>query len=198
MSYSRIAKVTGVNRRTAIDIVHRAEARTQAGKHTGLKKLLNKKNVDALPKKPRSEAASEREKRYLIRTTEIPENRRSTLKELVEKSGLEICQETARKYLHEAGLNWRKPRRKPILTRLQKRNRLKWCLAHQNTDWSRWIFTDEMSIVPNQVRGRNGVWRRVGEEYQGNKGTVDRKKKPGSSVMFWGAICYGIRGPGYV
>lgn len=198
MSYSGIAKATGVKRRTAIDIVHRAEERAQVGKKAGLKKLFDKKNVDALPKKPRSEAATAREKRYLIRTAEVPENRRSILKELVEKAELNICQETARKYLNEAGLHWRKPRRKPILTRIQKQNRLKWCLAHRNTDWSRWIFTDEISIVPGQVRGRNGVWRRVGEEYQGDKGTVDRKKKPGSSAMFWGAICYGIPGPGHV
>lgn len=71
-------------------------------------------------------------------------------------------------------------------------------MAHRNTDWSRWIFTNEMSIKIGQVHGRHGVWRRVGEEYRGEKGTVDQKKQGGTSVMFWGAICHDMKGPHHV
>lgn len=90
-SYSGIAKATGINGQTARDIVHRAEARAQVGEKALLKKLLNNENVDAIPKKPRAEAATAGEKRYLIRIAEVPENRRSTLNKLVEKAGLDIC-----------------------------------------------------------------------------------------------------------
>lgn len=196
VNYPGIEKQTGVNARTAGKIVHWALER--AGKHATLKTLLKKANVDSKPKSGRPEAVSERDKRYFIRTAERPENRRSTLVELVETAGLNISHETARKYLDQAGLHWRKPWRKPILTKIQKRRRLAWCRAHKNTDWSKWIFTDETSIIPGQARGRDGVWRRVGEEYQGDKGTVNRKKKDKGSVMFWGAICLGIPGPSHV
>lgn len=87
------------------------------------------------------------------------------------------------------------------MTKEQKNRRLEWCKAHndQNTNWSTWIFTDETSVVPGQTRGQEGVWRRVREEYDGNKGTVNRKKTSRqNSVMFWGAICHGVRGPCHV
>lgn len=198
INYSGILKETGVKRQTAAHIVERAQQRTGVGGGSALQPLLNIGNINSKPKSGRPEAVSARSKRYLIRTAEKPENRRCTLVELVEEAGLKISHETARTYLNHDGLHWRRPRRKPILTKDQKRKRLEWCKAHKNTDWSRWIFTDEMSIVPGQVRGRHGVWRRVGEEYAGDKGTVHRKKKAGSSVMFWSAICYGIPGPHHV
>lgn len=176
LSYKGIEKETGVKRRTAVDLVHRVKARANAGENVRLKKLLDKENVNPKPKPGCPEAVSARGKRYLIHTAEKPENHCSTLATLVEEAGLNISIETARKYLNKSGLDWRKARRKPILTHVQKRNRLKWCREYKGTDWSTWIFMDEMSIVPGQARGRNGVWRRPREEYQGDKGTVDRKK----------------------
>lgn len=187
LSYKEIEKNTEVRRDTVVDLVHRAKARGNVGENVRLKKLLDKENVNPKTKAGRSEAVSAREKRYFIHTAEKPEDRHSTLATIVEEAGLSISIETvtARKYRNKSGLHWRKPRRKPPLIRVQKRNRLKWCREHKETVWSTWIFTNEMSIVPGQIRGRKGVWRRPGEEYQRDKGTVDRKKQSGGSIMFW-------------
>lgn len=68
LSYKGIQKETGVKRRTAIDLVHRAKA--NAGEKVGLKKLLDKENVNPKQKLGCPETVSAREKRYLIHTAE--------------------------------------------------------------------------------------------------------------------------------
>lgn len=51
INYPGIEKKTGVKHHTAINIVHQAEASFGAGEKTGLKKLLEKENVEPKPKK---------------------------------------------------------------------------------------------------------------------------------------------------
>lgn len=103
ISYSRIERATGVKKRTAINIVNRAKSR--AGKNAKLHNLLSKENVEPTPKSGRPATISERDKRYLIRLVERPENRRATLPEIADISGLQISRESVRKILKDSGGN---------------------------------------------------------------------------------------------
>ncbi|KAH8154469.1 uncharacterized protein LAJ45_00996 [Morchella importuna] len=103
ISYSGIKRATGVKKRTAINIVNRAKSR--AGKNAKLHNLLSKEKVEPTPKSGRPATISERDKRYLIRLVERPENRRATLPEIADISGLQISRESVRKILKDSGGN---------------------------------------------------------------------------------------------
>jgi len=55
------------------------------------------------------------------------------------------------------------------------------------------MFTDEMSIEVGAVFGSSLVWREKSEKWHDD--CVGTKKKNGTSVMCWGAIAWGWKGP---
>lgn len=58
------------------------------------------------------------------------------------------------------------------------------------------MFTDEMSIEVGAVFGPSLVWREKNEKWHDD--CVGTKKKNGTSVMCWGAIGWGWKGPFFI
>lgn len=63
-------------------------------------------------------------------------------------------------------------------------------------EWADYMFTDEMSIEVGAVFGKSLVWREKGEKWHDD--CVGTKKKNGTSVMCWGAISWGWKGPFFI
>ena len=63
--------------------------------------------------------------------------------------------------MNEQGLYKLKPLLKPLLSEINRLNRLKWAKRNKNTDWSKVVFTDETTIF--QFGKPKKVWRQKGE-----------------------------------
>lgn len=70
-----------------------------------LRRLLEKKNVDVLPKKPTIRSYTRTRERLFGLSSRSAIQFRSSMNDLVEKAKLNICEETGQKYLNEAGLH---------------------------------------------------------------------------------------------
>lgn len=110
-------------------------------------------------------------------------------------TGKEISTKTVRRRLKEVNLIARQPATGPILTALHKRNRLNFCLNHQEwveRHWSSVLFTDESRFHISNNDRRIRVLRRPGERYADcNIRQVD--KFGGGSLMVWGGISFNGR-----
>ncbi|RPB02247.1 hypothetical protein L873DRAFT_1673763, partial [Choiromyces venosus 120613-1] len=63
-------------------------------------------------------------------------------------------------------------------------------------DWGNYTFTDEMSNEISAVFGLNHVWRETGEKWHND--CLGAKKKQGETVMYWGMVMWGWKGPFFV
>lgn len=66
----------------------------------------------------------------------------------------------------------------------------------QRRNWANYGFTDEMSIEIGGLFGVSYVWREKDECW--NDDCVSVKKKQGATVMCWGMIGWGWKGPLYI
>ena len=107
---------------------------------------------------------------------------------------------TIKKALHEKGLGSYREQWKFILDEVNRKRRMEWC--EEKKDWrvkENWIkigFTDEMSIEVGSTYGVNLVWREKGEKWHTD--CIGQKKKRGLTVMCWGMIGYGWKGPFHI
>lgn len=103
---------------------------------------------------------------------------------------MNISANTVRKVLAEDGIHYRKATIKPLLSDIQKANRLAFCLGYRYVDWREVIFTDESYFEIGALRKRRarGVLRWAKEEYRPQN--MDQKFQGDATVMFWGAILY--------
>jgi hypothetical protein len=62
------------------------------------------------------------------------------------QNNVRISVRTIRRYRRLFGYRYRRLRKAPYLTDLHKLNRLNWCLTHENTDFSNYVFVDETSV----------------------------------------------------
>src|SRR5579871_1754444 len=74
---------------------------------------------------------------------------------------IDISSRTVRRRLNEEGLYKLKPLAKPLLSDTHRDNKLKWAKANKKTNWSKIIFTDEITI--SQFNKPKKVWRQRGE-----------------------------------
>jgi hypothetical protein len=90
-----------------------------------------------------------------------------------------VTDRTLRHYSHDLHFKWGKPRRVPTLTEDHKKKRLAWALAHRDTDWHQWIFTDESIFRAGRAP--------VGERYiPGEEHVVETKTWSGKFHVWWG------------
>jgi hypothetical protein len=108
------------------------------------------------------------------------------LPELVSDLKLNVKVETARRYLHRAGLKGRRPVKKPMMTPQHRLKRVHWARAWGSYDFSDIVFSDEKKWVCVQ-KGQQYVWRPVGMRYH-PRYMVPTKQAGGGSCMVWGAI----------
>lgn len=107
-----------------------------------------------------------------------------------------ISQTTVWRMLRGNGFKKTKPTRKPGLTQRMKKERLDWCLRHQNwslDDWKNVIWSDETSVVLLHRRGSYRVWRTSSEAYL--RSCIRERWKGASEFMFWGCFSYEKKGP---
>ncbi|KAG5743841.1 hypothetical protein H9Q70_013451 [Fusarium xylarioides] len=105
--------------------------------------------------------------------------------------GTEISATTVRSILKKEGYRKTKPTRKPGLTAAMRKERLEWCLAHQDwtlEDWKAVIWSDETSVILLQRRGGYRIWRKADERVL--RSCIRERWKGSSEFMFWGAFSY--------
>lgn len=104
--------------------------------------------------------------------------------------GPSVHSSTVRRRLIAKGMFGRRPRRKPFISKQNRRKRVEFAKAHRYwtfNDWKKILWSDETTILFYDSRGKLYVRRMSGESYSTNCiiGTV---KHGGGNVMFWGAM----------
>lgn len=103
---------------------------------------------------------------------------------------------TIRRRLQDAGLNARRPAKKPMISKKNRDARIKWAIEHLNwtrEQWNKVLFSDESKF---NLFGSDGIayvrrpaGKRYAQEYQ-----LPTIKHGGGSIMVWG--CFSGRGVG--
>jgi len=108
-----------------------------------------------------------------------------------------ISAQTVRNGMKKAGMKAVVKKKRPLLSKKHRQERLDFALSHQDwtvDDWRRVVWSDETKINRLGSDGRKWVWKKAGE------GLSDRlvegtKKFGGGSVMVWGCMMW--EGVGY-
>jgi hypothetical protein len=119
------------------------------------------------------------------------------LNEISNQTNVNIGVHTVRRRLNEFGLMGRVARKKPLISKKNKKERFTFAIEHLNwtqEQWSKVAFSDESKFNRFGSDGKSYVRRRIGEEFDPKcvKSTV---KGGGGSVMVWGAMSKTGPGP---
>ncbi|KAF0705077.1 hypothetical protein AaE_014664 [Aphanomyces astaci] len=162
----------------------------KAFKSTGL--------LHAAPRSGRPRVTTEHEDRIIVRA--VKQNRRLSAETLQETFAIfhdkDISRTTIRNRITAAGLNGRAARKKPFLSKLNRKKRLAFAKKYQTwtpEEWEKVLFTDESPFNLTGSCGRVYVWRKPGEEFL-DACVVPTFKSGRQTVMVWGAI--GFNGTG--
>lgn len=152
------------------------------------------KSVGGRPSK--LSAANTRHAMHLMRTGKA-ENAAQLTKPLQDIINQSLSTKTVRRHLKGAGCKAVVKRKRPLLTKRHKKERLDWAISHQHwtvEDWKKVLWSDETKINHFGSDGRQWVWKLPGEELNDRlvKGTL---KFGGGSLMMWG--CMSWEGVGY-
>lgn len=154
------------------------------------KRWIEKKSVARLPKSGRPRKTTKKQDRSLIRVVKIDPRKTAVdvMKHANSSLGLNITDRTARNILKRAGLNARRPARKPLISKKNRKARLEFARRYQTWtpgDWAKVLFSDESKFNLFSSDGIRYVRRPVGKRndvrYQ-----VPTVKHGGGSVMVWG------------
>ena len=151
-------------------------------------------SVFQTPRSGRPPKLNDRDQRHIKRYVRSDRTtRREPLADISDKLNLHVSSNTIRRVLKSTGMNHRIERKRPFLTRQQKRARLAFAkkFIHWTIeDWKRVIFTDEMGMQTGANVGQVWVWRYPEEEYEEDCCGVTHisgfKK-----IKVWGAMRYG-------
>ena len=113
-------------------------------------------------------------------------------KTLQEMTGNTLSAQTIRNGMKEVGMKAVVKKKRPLLTKRHRRERLDFALSHQNwtmDDWKKVVWSDETKINRLGSDGRSWVWKKAGE------GLSDRlvegtRKFGGGSLMMWGCMMW--------
>ena len=166
--------------------------------HNIIKRYKNLKTVENKPKVANNKIFTEAEERLLVRKVKAnpflsaPKLATIAENELGKKSSVQ----TIRNVLIKAGLNGRKARKKPLISKRNQTIRLNFANEHLSKDFSFWknvLFTDESKFNIFGSDGTPMVWRGANQELRLSnlRPTV---KHGGGSVMVWGS--FSAAGPG--
>lgn len=187
LSYAKIAEKTGIKKTTCFDIVKRDEERREPDTKTPY--------TASAPRSGRPLKMTRRQRRYLIHLAK--RSRRAPLGILCRSITIRVSMKTARGVLKQAGLQRRRAKRKPYLSKIQKLKRLLWCKERRNwtiEDWADMIWTDESRFEVGHIGGVVWVWRDV-DEADLSKCLQPTFKSGRTSVMIWGCISHNHKGP---
>ncbi|RKK19273.1 hypothetical protein BFJ66_g17761 [Fusarium oxysporum f. sp. cepae] len=195
---AEISALTGLAVRTINSIYARAIHRGFEPNETPLR-LINEWLEDA-PRSGRPTKRTEETKDLII--AKVSRDRYGREKSAADIAGelslvgIDISKSTVTSLLKEAGYRKTKPTRKPGLTTKMRKERLEWCLAHQDwtlEDWKAVIWSDETSVILLHRRGGYRIWRKAEERV--TRSCIRERWKGSSEFMFWAAFSYDKKGP---
>ena len=165
-----------------------------------LRKWFVNDSTKNLPRCGRPKKLSDRDLRSL--KTTLKKNRWSSLATLTNQFNQNVdprrvSPKTVSRRLHEMGYYSRIPKRKPLISNRNRKQRLVFYNTHKNWTLSQWkniIWSDESRFTLFNNDGRLRVWRHKGERYNSDC-IINTVKGDGGSIMIWGCFCYGILGP---
>jgi len=94
----------------------------------------------------------------------IKTNRLLTAKHICEKvknNNISVCTKTIINRFHDFGMVYDYPKKKPLLTEEQMKNRLKWAVNHIDFDWNNVGFNDESCIQIGLSEKKDGYLMRT-------------------------------------
>ena len=145
------------------------------------KSIQNRKPTGRPPK------ITEKTKRQIVR--HVKNNRRDTIQQIRNDLRLvDVSREAVNKIVLQSGLKSCKPSKKPLLSKKQRNDRLKWARKYAEKDeefFEKWIFSDETSFVIGSSTGQK-VRRQSNEHLHPE--CIGGSKKWGTKLFFWGAI----------
>ena len=111
------------------------------------------------------------------------------LKEIINQP---LSAQTTWHYLKETGMKAVVKRKRPLLTKHHRKERLDFAISHQDwtmEDWKKVIWSDETKINRLGSDGRKWVWKKAGEGLSDRlvEGTL---KFGGGSLMVWGCMLW--------
>ena len=167
--------------------------------HRVLKRFTKTNSFSDAPRSGAPRKTSKADDRLLVRSSTKDRRLPATQLrlQLVDKKGKpSVSARTIRRRLAEVGLNGRKPRKKPLLTKVHKEKRLQWAKKYSSwtvNDWEKVLFSDESPFELFQKSQNAWVRRRVGEEFKAECVTPT-VKHGGGKIMIWS--CFSIHGTG--
>ena len=106
---------------------------------------------------------------------------------------------TISRRLRDIGLKPYVPRKKPLISEVNKQKRFKWAEKHvewKESAWQRVVFSDETPVTLFQWTGRRFCWRRKGTGFQ-EKHLRPTVKHGGGKIQVWGCFSWMGAGPLY-
>ena len=168
--------------------------------HTAVQKVVRKYrstgSVEDLPKSGRPQVLTAREKRIAVNLSKKDRFRPATSirDDLETNYGTSVSVATIKRTLVNAGMHGRIARRKPYLSRVNRKRRLRFALQHKNwsvEDWSQIIFSDESKFQLYKSNGRtyvNGeVWGKlwIQNVFSRPSNTEEETLWFGALLLFW-------------
>jgi len=108
-----------------------------------------------------------------------------------------VCTQTVRNALKEGGFRAIIKKKRPLLKRRHREDRLKFAKYHENwtvEDWKRVLWSDETKINRIGSDGRSYTWKQRGSPLSDRTTTPTVKHGGGNNLMVWG--CMGWNGVG--
>jgi transposase len=175
-------------------------SRLNVGKSTVNRTLQSHLHTRKKSKGGRPRLLSPADKRYCVRNICKNKNANAVTikKALLKDFSIATSANTIRRALREEGLGAVPKVAKPMLTRQQIKNRLKFANTYKDytlADWRQVIFTDESKINRFNSDGRTWAWVRSHEELSVRR-VKQTVKHGGGHVMVWS--CITSKGPGYL
>lgn len=160
-------------------------------------RLDNRQSIEDLPRPGRPRKTSAADDRYIIRSAES--ETRVPLAELRLDMGINICEQTIRRRLREAGIRKWKALNRPLLTKQHAAKRLKWAKTHRSwtvEDWRKVAWSDECAVQKDSDPRKLRVFRRQNKrEKYAPKNIQGKSKAGGVSQMIWGCFVGDKLGP---
>lgn len=146
-------------------------------------------NIDH-PRRPRR--LNETQIRSIVRTVKANpfESAFQIAKNISNLSGVSVSSSTVRRTLHDNGMYGRVPRKKPFISKKNKRLRLEYANKHQNESISFWnnvLFSDESKFEIFGKKKPVKIWRSKNEAFA-ERNLIPTVKHGGGSVMVWGCM----------
>lgn len=170
--------------------------------HTSVKKIVDKsknlKKIENFQRTGRPKILSERDERRIVAL--VKNNPSSSAvqiaKDISSDSEKQVSSCTIRRILHRHGFHGRRPRKKPFISKVNKKKRLDYVKMYETKDYNFWktvLFTDESKFEIFGGEKHSKIWRKKNKEFY-EQNIQCSVKHGGGSVMVWG--CFAASGVG--